>query len=474
MRATLLALIILPTVLSPRANLVIEWTDLTIDAIRLDNSGPTISSRNLAIIHTAIYDAVNSITRTHQPYAFQLTPPPDASLEAAVTGAAHETITVLYPMTAASADAKLEAFQSTNQNTASLELGREIARLALASRVADGSNTEIPYIPSDEPGQWRRTPPFFRPPTAPHWRYVTPFALPNLQPFLSGPPPALDSPEYAAALNEVKVLGSKTSALRTSEQSQIAQFWSDFSYTSMPPGHWHLIADTIAREKNTSLPDSARLFALLSIAQADAAILSWEAKFRYNLWRPITAIQQAETDHNSLTDADPTWDHFLTAPSFPAYTSGHSTFSKASAQVLTHFYGTDNITFTATSDALPSVQRTFTSLAACADEIGMSRIYGGIHFSFDNIEGKKCGQLIGDFVSANWLLPNDRLPRLEITHSADTPTIRAHGHISALYALESSDDLKTWNQLSLFTGASGGFEFQDSSKSRGFYRLIQK
>jgi len=295
--------------------------------------------------------------------------------------------------------------------TNGLKLGREVAVRMLAARGKDGANTEVPYIPNGAPGQWRRTPPFLRPPLTPHWRHVRPFCLPALDSFLPAPPPALDSPEYASAFEEVKRMGGKTSSVRTEDQAEIAKFWSDFSYTAMPPGHWHEIAATLARDQRLSLPDSARLMALVGLAQADAAIVCWEAKYRWNLWRPVTAIRRAVEDGNPQTEADPSWDSFLVAPPFPAYTSGHSSFSKASAQVLTHFFGTDALTFTARSDSLPGVFRTYQSLAACADEVGMSRLYGGIHFPFDNTEGKRSGGLVGDYVSANFLLPVSSLPQ---------------------------------------------------------------
>src|SRR4030095_11566163 len=182
---------------------------------------------------------------------------------------------------------------------------------------------------------------------------------------------------------------------------------------------------------------------LLGLAQADAAIVCWEAKYRWNLWRPITAIRRADEDGNPLTEADKAWDHYLVTPPFPSYTSGHSTFSKASSQVLTHFDGTDAVTFTALSDAMPGALRTYHSLAACVDEVGMSRIYGGIHFPFDNTEGKRTGGLIGDYVSANFLLPNRLLPQVRLEGFDDgNPLLRVHGHIGLLHVLEFSTDLK--------------------------------
>lgn len=466
-----------------RADVILDWNALMIDGIRTDNSGPTLSTRNLAILHTAIYDAVNGIVRSHQPYRIQLDPPPAASAEAAAVGAAYAVMSVLYPSLRARSDdlygrflaAAPSAPDSGEARSRGLAYGEEIAGRMLASRAADGSQTEVPYIPSDAPGQWRRTPPFFRPPLTPHWRHVDPFCVPDVESFLPPPPPALDSVWYANALNEVKTIGSRTSSVRTPEQGQIAVFWSDFSYTSMPPGHWHLIAASIARDRGNTLVENARMFALMSLAQADAAIVCWETKFRHNLWRPVTAIQRADEDGNPLTDADPAWEQLLPSPPFPAYSSGHSTFSKASAQVLTHFYATDAITFIATSDSLPGVYRTFHSLSECADEIGMSRIYGGFHYSFDNVQGKASGGRIGDHVYGNYLLPLDSLPVARLERRAEGhPGVRVHAGLGQAWKLEACDDLGTWATIATGTGVLGGTLVTDpaaAAASCRFYRV---
>ncbi len=464
-----------------QANEVLDWNELMLDAIRSDNSGPTLSTRNLAILHLSIYDAVVAIDRGHQPYRVSVDAQGEASPVAAVAAAGHEVMLALYPPFAgrtgslfADQLAKLPQDAST---TNGLALGREVARRLLESREDDGASTQVTYIPSAEPGQWRRTPPFYRPPLDPHWRYVTLFALPDKEPFVPPPPPLMTSQEYAEAFNEVKAIGGRESPLRTSEQSQIAVFWSDFSYTAMPPGHWHEIAATLVRNHNVSLTDTARLYALLSLAQADAAIVCWETKYRYNTWRPITAIQRADEDGNPATEADPSWNHYLNSPPFPEYTSGHSTFSKASAQVLTHFFGTDEMEFTATSDSLPGVFRHFSSFAACADEVGMSRIYGGIHFPFANRDGKACGKKVGDYVCTNYLLATDRLPfvRLEAA-GPEGAAVRVHGHIGQACVLEGSTDLVNWRPLETNTAISGGFLCleEPSAVPLRFYRAVER
>jgi membrane-associated phospholipid phosphatase len=460
------------------ADVVLDWNALMIDAIRGDNTAPTLSTRNLAIMHTAIYDSVNSVLRTHQPYLSELDTPEETSPEAAAVGAAYEIMKILYPPFSGSTEelytSWLESTPQTAATTNGLALGKQIGELALQNRVADGSSTDVPYIPSDAPGAWRRTPPNFRPPLTPQWRYVTPFCLPGLEPFLPPPPPALNSLEYAESLNQVKAIGSMETTVRTAEEALIASFWSDFSYTAMPPGHFHEIAANIARDQNNSLADNARLFALLSLAQADGAIVCWEAKYAYNLWRPVTAIQRANEDDNSRTEADPTWQQYLPSPPFPSYPSGHSTFSKASAQVLTHFYGTDAITFTTTSDTDIGVIRCFQSLAACADEIGLSRIYGGFHFSFDDVHGQTSGAKIADFVSANYLLANDSLPTMRIESFQEGALLmRLQGLVGHSYVIETSTNLEDWQPLSTNQAMPGGLLVEApnaTGTTRRFYR----
>ena len=475
---------ILQITLSLRGDVVLDWNALMISAIHVDNSGPTLSSRNLAILHTAIYDAVNSEVATHQPYRFQLKPPPRTSAEAAAAGAAFTVMGVLYPSFKAPAVDLYESYVAaagpSEAITNGLALGIRIAQWTLESRETDRSQTDVPYIPSNAPGQWRRTPPFFRPPLTPQWRYVTLFCLPDTESFLPPPPLALESPEYAESLNQVKALGSKTSTVRTAEQGDIAVFWSDFSYTAMPPGHWHAIAATIARERKNTLAENARLLALISLAQADSAIVCWETKYRYNTWRPVTAIQLADKDNNPLTEADKDWVQDLASPPFPSYPSGHSTFSKASAQVLTHFYGTDAISFITTSDSMPGVSRKFDRLSVCADEVGMSRIYGGFHFMFDNVQGKAIGERVGDYVSANFLLPNDTLPLVRFEgYRNDAPLLRVHGHVGQTCVLEVSIDLRNWQGISTNQVLAGGVLVLDPTTPTPapliqFYRVREK
>ena len=254
------------------------------------------------------------------------------------------------------------------------------------------------------PGLWQPTPPDYPPPLLPHWSEVTPFVLTRLADFRPPPPPALISTAYTADFNEVKRLGRADSDKRTPEQTIIAWFWADGAGTVTPPGHWNRVAQSVARERRTTLPENARLFAVLNFALADAGIACWECKYRERLWRPITAIRAAADDDNPDTDADPTWRPLLPTPPFPSYVSGHSSFSGAAAAVLAEFFG-DRTRVTATSDSFPGMTRTFPSFTALADECGRSRIYGGIHYECDNREGLKMGKAIGRYCSRSVLQP---------------------------------------------------------------------
>lgn len=234
---------------------------------------------------------------------------------------------------------------------------------------------------------------------------MSPFAIPVTRDFLPTAPPALNSAAYTQAWREVRDLGRRDSTMRTPEQTTIALFWDDSEGTVTPPGHWNRIAQTVSRQRDLSLADNARLFALLNISLADAGIACWEGKFGYNYWRPITAIHEAELDGNPDTAPDRSWQSLLTTPPFPSYASGHSTFSGAAATALARFFGTDAIRFRIGSEGTPDVTRTYEGFWAAAQEAGRSRIYGGIHYEFDNQEGLRCGRELADFIAQRYLVP---------------------------------------------------------------------
>ncbi len=392
-----------------RADVITDWNGLILNSFRADNTAPPLAARNLAILHTAIYDSVNSIFHNYQPYFVNTIAPPGTSAEAAAAAAAHQVMLNLYPGQSAifeqAYSVSLAAVPAGPARDQGIALGLSTANTVLNWRSADGASTSVPYIPSDAPGAWRRTPPFFRPELLPQWGYVTPFAMKDGDQFRPAGPPSLTSQRYTDDFNQVKLLGAANSSTRTAEQTEIARFWSDFSGTLTPPGHWNLIAQDIAQRQGNSLEENARLFALMNIAVADAAIVSWDAKYAYNFWRPVTAIREADRDGNPDTVADPAWTSLLVTPSFPEYTSGHSTFSAAAAVILERFYGTDGLPFSITSDTLPGTVRSYDNVHEVVEEIGLSRIYGGIHFLSADLDGIASGKALGEYVADNFLLP---------------------------------------------------------------------
>jgi hypothetical protein len=365
----------------------------------------------MAMVHTAIYDAVNTIDRTHHPYHVQLAVSPGASREAAAAQAAHDVLASLYPARQAIFDTALANSLSTIPNgtpkAGGLAIGQQVAAEIISLRSTDRSGETLSYTPGTLPGQWRPTPTAFAPSLLPIWPLVDPWCMDNGSDFRhSDGPPGVSTPQYAAALNEVKALGRATGSTRTQEQTDIARFWADGGGTSTPAGHWNRIAQTVAAAQGNTLSENARMFALLNLAEADAAIVSWDNKYEYDFWRPVTAIQLAADDGNDATTADPDWTPLIGTPPFPSYTSGHSTFSGAAAEVLKQFYGTDSISFTTSAEGAPGVaDRSFTSFSQAAEEAADSRLYGGIHYRFDNEHGMQNGVALGQFVFANELQP---------------------------------------------------------------------
>jgi hypothetical protein len=219
--------------------------------------------------------------------------------------------------------------------------------------------------------------------------------------------PALTSAEYTAAFNEVKSLGDINSATRTADQTNIALFWANGGGTATPPGHLNVLAAIVAQQRGNSLAENARLFAMLNVGMADAAIMAWDAKYDTEFWRPITAIRAGDTDGNPDTAADAAWTPLIVTPPFPSYVSGHSSFSGAAASVLKSFFGRDNIAFTLPSENPAVASRSFASFSQAAQESADSRLYGGIHWRFDNEDGLTAGKALGTFVARNFFEPTD-------------------------------------------------------------------
>jgi hypothetical protein len=381
----------------------LDWNVALLEAVRAESTSPNTAVRNFAILHAAIHDGVNVVEGKYKAYTEHGGKCPDLDAGAVATGAAFRVAGVLYPSRMPVFEKVLGEFRDGFAGdkellSKSLERGYGVADVILKLREDDGASTQVTYVPVEEVGKWRRTPNRFRPPEQPHWRYVRPFCIPSVEPFLPPPPPALVSKEYAEALEEVRKIGGKDSRFRTEEQSGIAKFWADFSYTESPPGHWNHIAGDIVRLENLPLVEAARLYALLNLSMADAGIVAWEAKYRYHFWRPVHSIRGAEKDGNPATRPDRTWEPLLESPPHPEYVSGHSTYSAAGARALELFMGKDHYDFVTHSDTLKGVSRKFLSFSACAEECGRSRIYGGIHYKFSNANGLVAGSRVAAFI----------------------------------------------------------------------------
>lgn len=382
---------------------LIAWNDTMLDAVRAAKSAPPIASRAMAMVETAVYDAVNAANGTPYESYITHTASAGANEDAALVSAYYQTLKVLFPSFAPTLDAKYSASIASLQNQsgfdAGIALGKSTAAAVLTNRTGDGSTAAVTYTAIDGAGNWQPTPPANAAALLPQWPGVKPFTMLNGDQFRPDAPPALTSQAYTDAYNEVKSLGDKNSTTRTTDQTQIATFWADGGGTATPPGHWHEIAQTLATSQNLSTLDASRLFALLGLGVADAAIVAWDAKYTYSNWRPITAIHEAGADGNPNTSADANWQPLITTPPFPDYVSGHSTFSSTSATILADFFGTDALSFSTTSDGLTGVTRSYTSLSDAAAEAGQSRIYGGIHWQFSNTAGLEAGKELGDYVT---------------------------------------------------------------------------
>jgi len=392
-----------------RADAVTHWNEIatTITTPPAANLAPPYQSRIYAMTHAAIHDALNAIDRRYKPYALSSRPDLGASPEAAVATAAYGVLVHEIPAQQAILDAELQAalagIPDGEGKTRGMVIGHAAATVIIALRSDDGSTAQVPYTPGTEPGDWQPTPPNFLPALAPGWGDVTPFALRIGAQFRPAPSPYFDltSAAYTRDYNEVKSIGKADSPTRTAEQSEIARFW----YESSSVG-WNRIARNLAAEQGLDLWSNARLFGLLNLALADGYISTYDAKYFYNFWRPVTAIRAGDLDGNPRTIADPEWTSFLVTPPIPDNSSGHSVAGAAVAQVLAQFFDNDDICFTTTSGApFPGITRSFTSFSQAAQENADSRVYAGIHFRSACRDGLKQGAKIGRYVFNHFLKP---------------------------------------------------------------------
>lgn len=407
-----------------RGDVITDWNQLLNNTFAAEGSlaTPPANARTMGMVDAAMYDAVNSITQNYSPYLGIYSPTTAGSssdMTAAAATAANLVMQSIYsdsfgpgnPYASGFTslyDSQMSSIQDGTAKQRGIEIGQAAAQAMIAARASDGWNAAYSYSsqpvgtagawqPGSTSGGWGSGTGKF---VSSEWGSVTPFTMSSGSQFrpanLAGYASSnmqgfVGSQTFTDAFNQVKSLGGTDSTTRTADQTQIAYFWQDGPGTYSPIGHWSQIAQTVSASMGLGVEQNARLFGLLGLAEADAAIAAWDTKRAFDLWRPSQAINQASTTGNPDLVQQAGWTPLLAEPSFPSFVSGHSTFSTAGATVLASFFGTDNVTFTTTTESpfLPDgTTRTFSSFSEAAQEAGMSRIYGGIHYSFDNTGGQ--------------------------------------------------------------------------------------
>ena len=379
---------------APRIDPVLQWNRVLLKIVRTPGAQPATvhPTRSFAMMHAAIYDAVNAIDATHAPYAVRLHDVPrDASEDAAAAAAAHDVLVALYPSFRPQFDEQLQESLAAIDDGAGkgkgITVGQTVAARILTLRADDGSSATPPHFALGvTPGGYQSTPPNFpAQPQFTHWSRVRPFALKRANEFRPGPPPALASDRYADDLNEVKALGRANDTIQN---------------------YWNEIAQTTSSARHLTTAENARLFALLNLALADVVIGFYDAKYTYSLWRPVTAIRAADTDGNPETIADSAWLPLVgnTTPD-PSYPGAHAAISAAALEILHEVFAADKLSFSVRSEALPGAERSFGSLSSAAREATLSRIFAGVHFRFDLTAGESLGRQVGGFVTHHSLTP---------------------------------------------------------------------
>jgi hypothetical protein len=387
------------------ADEVTDWNHIMLEATLTPPATPApVSTRSTAIVQAAVFDAVNGIDPRYTPIHVSRTGPQNASKRAAAVQAAYAILIRLYLAQSDTLDQQRSASlmgisrgwgaERSESIQKGIEWGQTVADAIWAWRSNDGFSQTVPsFTGGIAPGEWRPTPPALLPGLAPQLAQVTPWVIQSPSQFRPSGPPALDSAQYTADFNEIKVMGSSSSTSRTPDESDAALFWNPGN----PPDFWDPVATTLAEKHHFSLLQTAHLLAQVNLAMSDSMIGCWDAKYTYVSWRPITAIQLADTDGNPDTLADPTWTPLLVTPNFPGYPSAHSCASSAAARVLSHYFGEDTA-ITVTNDALPRQMRSFPSFSAALEEIVNARVFGGIHFRTDCNAGQALGDAVGEYV----------------------------------------------------------------------------
>ena len=416
-----LALVALVSPAVALADAVTDWNLIASNSIVVTaGQPPPVSVLHFAMVHGAVYDAVNAIDRSHEPYLVQPPSNPTDSKEAATAAAAFRVLVGLFPDQAGTLQPLYRAYiaglpdNPPGSKAAGIAIGETTASAMLTARMNDGrfGPTPTPYPSPAPPGIWRPTPPNFLSDPAAWVGNVLPFIVPSAEMLRTDGPNDLTSAEYAADFNEVKELGSLTSTRRTADQTDAAIFWQDHAMAL-----WNRIFCALAADQDLNIVDSARLFAMENLAAADALIGSWNDKYYYWFWRPITAIREADTDGNPDTQADPAWLPLfdpatpvcnplfpLFTPPFPDHPSGHACATSAYVHTLQNFFGTDRIAFSAFSNK-SCTTRTFERFSSALKEVVDARVWAGIHFRTADAQGSGLGKKVARYLGKHYFQP---------------------------------------------------------------------
>jgi len=398
----LIALLLTAPLTAAAGNVITDWDEKAVSIVQTGTVPPPPTAfRTIALLHVAMFDAVNSIEPRYKPYKIQLPAAPDTSKEAAAAAVAGEVLIKLAPDAAADIQSALTSYLATlpdgEGKSKGVELGQKVAAQILETRANDGASAPDAYRPKTKPGVYIPTPIT----VGSQFPNVTPFAMTSPSQFRPKPPPSLRSEQWARDYNEIKDLGEKNSIRRTARQTEDARFW-----LLVGPRSTHSLPRQVAVASNMGVLDSARFMALVSIATMDAMIAVFDAKYKYEFWRPITAIRNGDIDGNPATERVATWQPIDMTPMHPEYPCAHCITSSAIAAVIETVLGTEEIPEVAlTSPYAPGVTHRFTDLRAYTEEVANARIYAGFHYRFSTIAGREMGQKIGTFVVRSVMQP---------------------------------------------------------------------
>jgi hypothetical protein len=404
-RITTLALLgLLLTPALARADAVQDWNAIMLATIRAQS--PFAQGRFGAITELAVFEAVNACTGDYRPYLGTLTARHGASPEAAAIAAAHGVLKNYFPASAADLDAaratSLAAIPDGRHKSDGIAVGEAAAAAMIALRANDGSAPLETFLPaSSDPGVWQPTPPAFGPGILLNWRNMTPFGIERGDQFRSEPPPALTSQRYRRDYDEVKTVGELNSTARPQDRSDVARFYA----VSPPTQVWNLAAQQVSAAQHRSLSENARAFALINMAINDGLVAVFDTKYFYIRWRPVTAIRAGDADGNPRTEGDVNWTPFVVTPSFPGYGSAHGAASGAAREVSERVFGERRHAITLSHPGIPDVTLHYTNFEDITEDIDDARVYGGIHFRFDQEAGERQGRLVGSYVIEHHLRP---------------------------------------------------------------------